>query len=344
MNINKDTMINYFEHLNNLKSKEDETIKTISTLDVSSAEKANMKRHALYETFTYSELADKELFAAFKEIPDNAGYIKYLAQVEIHVYTSADHALLKDLLQSKGFVSNDLDLVKAIDENKPAFKTVIGSDSLSGLKAIIQDIDTVCAQNNIAFNEKVSDNIELISGVHVRKDVTSVFTSMTNISSPIILGSSTDNIIKYTLKNGYNFENSISVGNEIVSYDIPEVKEQAKKNGFITNFLLKKMAKAENDIKEKVIQQKIDSLRNGCDEYNELITKLTDSVVNFDINAHVSPTVSTLRSAQIENKRAYSLFENIAQANKGYVERSIDNNPEQIETHKKIIQKHGFKP
>jgi len=350
MNINRDVIINHFEHLKGLMEKEDQAVAHIDSLKdngVSLNDRSHMKMAALQETSFYNDLTNNALLENFKQLPDDAGYIKHLAAISINVYTSADHGMLKDFLKSKGFLSNEFNLLDDLNNKEPAFKALIGSDSLDGLNSIISDIDTLCGKNDILFERYKSLINNSINNVEVKSNVESVFWIMNKVDSPIVLGSKIDDIIVFDVGGKHDFTLSThNISNPLVSYNAPEDKKTVKKTGLIAGFLNNHLEKTENAIKAEVLKETLAGFESSCLRYQDNIRNLTDSVIDFNLRSHAEkdPNISILRSYQIEHGRLNDLFRTIVRNNSDYVERSIDNNPEQLKIHQEIIKKYGFKP
>lgn len=351
MNINREVIISHFEHLKGLMEKEDQAVAHIDSLKdsgVSLNDRSHMKMAALQETSFYNDLTNDALLENFKQLPDDSGYIKHLAEISINVYTSADHAMLKDFLKSKGFLSNEFNLLDDLNNKKPTFKALIGSDSLDGLNNIISEIDALCGKNDILFeryNKSLISNS--IHNVEVKSNVESVFWIMNKVDSPIVLGSKIDDIIVFDVGGKHDFTLSAhTISNPLVSYNAPEDKEPVKKTGLIAGFLHTKLEKTENAIKAEMLKETLDGFERSCLRHQDNIRNLTDSVIDFNLRSHAEkdPNISILRSHQIEYRRLDNLFRTIVRNNSDYVERSIDNNPEQLKIHHEIIKKHGYKP
>lgn len=338
MKLNRNSAEEYFKNIKKIEDIEEETIKTLRATESLSMDDRSIKIYeALAATNVNTEIETKKISDMYSNIFDGQGYIKYLAELSINVYTQKDHDLLKDLLKSKGFESNSFDYPK----NNPAFRSMIGSDSREGLQEILQQVSDLCGENDIFFELKRTIYNDGAVHYQIKDEPEMVQYIMSQVNSPIIIGSKVDDIINFNIEGEYNFKFTDLFSNlsKLISFEKPEKNTPNEKVGIISGFLNKLMVNAEKSFKDKMVEQNLISLENGFLSYQKDITKLTDITVPFKPAFHKikDPSIGVLRSYQLEVLRARDLFNEISI-------NGIDNKNESTlkEKNKSLIKKYGF--
>lgn len=312
MTINKESVIEHFKFIQDLKERESEIKANIKNDEsLPSYEKTEKILNVSVDTDFQIDLKQKDLFKVFEELNDNEGYIKHLAEININVYTKKEHKLLKDLLKSKGFESNEFNA----KENK--FSALIGSDSINGLNKIISEIDVLCGENNIFFelNQKAytdgTNNVEIGSGSKL------LAVALTRIDSPIVIGSKVNEVINFNVtdynftmfmkSNGYKFIGFNKTEEEI----IPEKKNILK--DFINKLINKENSSDISDEQTLSLGTHISNIKEKFIENQKKVEIITGINTPFEPEFHsvMDSKVGLLRSYQLELKRSERLLTSI---------------------------------
>lgn len=325
MNFNRETITDYFK-----------AIKAINDLDDIPENETEIKK---------LDNKIQHYVNQHDNIPQNEGYIQYLANITVDIYTQKDHQLLKNYLESKGFVSNDFK--RPLNEKKynPKFIALIGSDTEEGLNNMIMEINELCEKNDICFSSGVTINTDESNPMFSQSPNNVIFYNkgesldiLTSARSSILLGSKINDVINFQLSGEYSYvEPYYNISDaKVISFEKPEVKESPKLN-FIAKFLDKKVEKEDEANKEYHLNKIITGIN---DNINRTLIKIKE-ITNFDIKADPfihqleDHNISKLRSVQIENNKLNVILDELTSNNKNILESS--------EKRKNIILKNGYK-
>lgn len=313
MILTRENTVEYFKKLKEIEEKEKEIFLRIRNDDSLSTEKKKDRiSYALSDKEFEIKMTKKNMVDSLELARESEGYIKILAEININVYTKKDHSLLKDLLKSKGFESNDFEFKEGV----PAFKAMIGSNNKEGLNTIIKAIDDLCGENNIFFESKISKRRDVEGTINVQEieGVRKAASIMSELNSPIIIGSKVGNVINFTVGNGYNFSVTDKVENNgFLSFDQP--KSSSDDYG-IFNFLLKKLPNpVENDYKAHMLERNLSAIKSCFQQYSDNIKEFLEyrskyskedapkNVFDPELHKMENPKLSDLKCYQIELHR-----------------------------------------
>lgn len=306
MILSKEKVIEHFNSLKDLEKIEKERCIAVRLDDTltpkqmrDEIEYANINRHF------DAGLLKTRFNESLKISPDDEGYIKVIAELNINVYTKKDHSLLKKFLKTKGFESNEFEF----DENKPAFQTIIGSNTIAGLKDLINEVDELCGNNNIFFEAKRTRYNDGAINVDITEGINKVISIISKLDSPIMIGSKVDNIFNFNVNNNYNFSSTEKGNpNAFVSFDKPP--EKPPQNSIISFIVDKLTSDVGDEYKKNMLERNLSILKNGFLENQSDIQRLTKECIPFKPEKHMAenPNISILRAYQLEFKRSELLF------------------------------------
>lgn len=306
MILNKEKVIEHFNRMESLEKIEKELgIAIRSDEALSPKEMRTQIEHANINRHFDTGVIKAKFNESFKLAPDDEGYIKVIAELNINVYTKKDHSLLKKFLKTKGFESNEFEF----DENKPAFQAIIGSNTITGLKNLISEVDELCGNNNIFFETKKTRYNDGATNVNIIEGINKVISIISKLDSPIMIGSKVDDIFNFNVNQNYNFSVT-EKGNPkaFVSFNKPPEKPE---QSTIISFIVEKLTSDVGDeYKKNMLERNLSIVKSGFLENQSDIQRLTKECIPFKPEKHITenPNISILRAYQLEFKKSESLF------------------------------------
>lgn len=306
MILSKEKVIEHFNRIEALEKIEKElgiAIRADETL--SPKEMRTQIEHANINKHFDAGIIKAKFNESFKLAPDDEGYIKVIAELNINVYTKNDHSLLKKLLKSKGFESNEFEF----DENTPAFKAMIGSNTITGLKGLINEVDELCGKNNIFFEVKKTRYNDGATNVNIIEGINKVIAIISKLDSPIMIGSKVNDVFNFNVNNNYNFSVT-EKGNPDAFVSFDKHPEKPEHNTVISFIVDKLTSDVGEEYKKNMLERNLSIVKSGFLENQSDIQRLTTECIPFKPEKYMesNPNISILRSYQLEFNRSQSLY------------------------------------